>query len=280
MNPFSSCSAWRKPFQSLSWFVGHVLLEFFTCWPGSYFHLLPLLPSSLWKVFFFTSRHFLSGSWDAVSLAFTGSRIDSVLLGVVPRCWVNESFHLGWARFSQGLWLTWERRSPSASSILLRRGFQGALVSAHLVKRALPSIGSQISVARTPEGEMVVWVFSSSSFMLLWLLRTSMVGPNLSTSPSQLTPGSFLPLPTCAIPTHVVTYIQKIISYRLQSEAGISKGGILLPEFQVIFPGIFCAGGLFRHPWNHRSLSRRYIKSGTWALPCTNLSSNLCSAVS
>lgn len=50
--------------------------------------------------------------------------------------------------------------------------------------------------------------------------------PNIFISSSQLTPGSFFPSAS-PLPIHVVTSTQKIISHRFQSEAGISKGGIL-----------------------------------------------------
>lgn len=74
-------------------------------------------------------------------------------------------------------------------------------------------------------------------------LHVALASPHLRSWSSCLhfpfTAASSLPPPASPIPIHIVTCTQKVTSYRLQQEAGISKGGILLSGFWVILPSAY-----------------------------------------
>ena len=172
INPFSSCSTWKK-LSNLCWFVGQVLLIFFSCCPGSYFHLLPTSLDLYGKCFFspadifchvpetLSCFHSLEAEWMLYSGGF---------------CW-----DVGWMK----------------AAILSEQGFSGTLTDfrktepicfLHPSQTWFPG-SSGVSLAHkqrfafywspnfscqdTWEGERVICVFSPSSFVLLRLLHTS-----------------------------------------------------------------------------------------------------------
>lgn len=116
---------------------------------------------------------FLSCSWDSILLVFIGSWW---MLSCLGFCW-----GAGWMKAvilcEWGLHRDFgllKKTEPSAFFILLINGFQGALVSSKPIKRVLPPVGFQISVARTPGGwGEETWLCVCLQFLQLYVAVAS-----------------------------------------------------------------------------------------------------------
>lgn len=118
---------------------------------------------------------------------------------------------------------------PPSSSIVLKHGFQGALVSLQPVRRVLPSVGPRCQLLGHLGAGACLQFLQPHVAVVFPCLQG---GSQLFRFPFSTYSRLLFTLSVSPIPIHVVTCTQKITSYRFQLEAGISKGGVLISGFK------------------------------------------------